>query len=385
VAFSAKKNTVAYQLQGRPLMMRRDLSATPMHVFADQIDHFRASATDSMVPEKHALWFYLANHAMHCIAQAFDPYEPLPDPVLAICEEYHDRAARSMLRAVYYVAVITAREARHLENKSEMQPIIAKHFGQPCADALKAYKDTSEISNTMSVFRNNLKDVSIGDFAASLQYTHYYGSYSSSFGGPAWGQVTDPLVSFVRGHTTAEMFLDTVWTLAHNGGPIFNKGMLYNNYGAGLYEILDVQRSGQIPALVRSKGMMPYPYPTSLFSHTHVDNEMIEFARRVHEEVPGAADFARQPVDWIKVHELGSMHPYSKYMTPAQQKAAPPFKAGKKPKVIYPAPLEAVAPPGPGVIPPVPLPNGHMTTETHVLITQKIGVKKIPRKVPEHA
>ena len=61
--------------------------------------------------------------------------------------------------------------------------------------------------------------------------------------------MTDCLVRFVSGEFSAEMMLDTVWTLAHNGGPIFNKGQFYA-CTANALRILDVQRSGQIPEAV---------------------------------------------------------------------------------------------------------------------------------------
>jgi len=76
---------------------------------------------------------------------------------------------------------------------------------------------------------------------------YYKGSWPSSYGGPAWGGITDALVSMITGETSMEMLVDTGYTLAHNTAPIFNKGLnMYGHQDAHLLTILDVQRSGQM-------------------------------------------------------------------------------------------------------------------------------------------
>jgi hypothetical protein len=49
------------------------------------------------------------------------------------------------------------------------------------------------------------------------------------------------------------MMVDTGYTLAHNGGPIFNKGMMYSGYNHNIYALLDIQRSGQVPEYILDK------------------------------------------------------------------------------------------------------------------------------------
>ena len=50
----------------------------------------------------------------------------------------------------------------------------------------------------------------------------------------------------LTGTTSMEMLVDTGYTLAHNGGPIFNKGMMYTHYDSHFLTILDLQRAGQM-------------------------------------------------------------------------------------------------------------------------------------------
>ncbi len=71
-----------------------------------------------------------------------------------------------------------------------------------------------------------------------------------SYGGPKWGEVADCLRSYVTGQTSAEALLDTAFTLAHNNGPVFNKGYIYKHHTNRLIQILDIQAKGQIPQWV---------------------------------------------------------------------------------------------------------------------------------------
>ena len=100
------------------------------------------------------------------------------------------------------------------------------------------------------------------------------------------------------GKTSMEMMLDTAFTLAHNNGPIFNKGMMYSHYNASnLYRILDVQRSGQIPEMILYDKL-----------GTQYNLEPVKaLIKLVQEKVPQA--FGTY-VDWIKVEALGALHKY---------------------------------------------------------------------------
>jgi hypothetical protein len=67
--------------------------------------------------------------------------------------------------------------------------------------------------------------------------------------------VAHTLNRVVHGEISMEAFMDTAWTLEHNNGAIFNKGMLYTMYGPNLAKILDVQRAGMIPQLMAESGV----------------------------------------------------------------------------------------------------------------------------------
>jgi hypothetical protein len=98
----------------------------------------------------------------------------------------------------------------------------------------------------------------------------------------------------VYGEFTPEMFGDTAFTLAHNNGPMFNKGMLYSNYSSEFKKILDVQRSGQIPQYLSEKVFIGDVVPT------YMAEAVVVFPA----ELTGT-------VDWYKVEALGALGNYA--------------------------------------------------------------------------
>ena len=111
--------------------------------------------------------------------------------------------------------------------------------------------------------------------------------------------INDCLCRFVNGEFTAEMMLDTIWTLQHNGGCLFNKGFCYTHESSTLARILDVQRSGQIPeAVLTDDQTQPF-----------VQTELKSIMQALKAAFTGKIG---EYVDWYKVEALGSVHKYGK-------------------------------------------------------------------------
>jgi len=97
--------------------------------------------------------------------------------------------------------------------------------------------------------------------------------------------------------TSAELMLDTGYTLAHNNGPIFNKQVLYHPHDTTeLKKILDVQRAGMIPQMVHSGA-------SKFVSLAH---------RKFHEKALAllGEEFGG-PVNWFTVENLGAVQSYT--------------------------------------------------------------------------
>lgn len=321
MSVNAPKNTLAYQRKGRPLALQRDLSDASIVDVSQRMKKYANGVDTTVKPETEALWFYLLNHAVSEIELRYDPDEPLPPKALQVLEVYNDRAAQIAVRAFYYLLLITCRESRHCHTKSAVAAQCLAQWGPDAGSALNHYPDTAAVANVAAVFEGVGKACTLRQITEVVRASFYYpGAYGGGYGGPAWGAVSDCLVAYVSGHYSAEMMADTVWTLCHNNGPIFNKGMLYGMYDSTLKEILDVQRSGQIPQLINAKGKKKYG------SLKHVDPAMQNFVKLLREAVPDSVAFSTSDVDWNVVHQLGSLNQYSAYGATAPHKSIKPPK-----------------------------------------------------------
>lgn len=323
MTISLDRNTLAYHLTHRPLARAVDLTHVPLTDVVGQMNTFfdhdnlyhgcdgptglhSAKEPAKGNPEADALYFYMLNHAMSLVRQRVHPLQPL-GPYLPVVETYFREASVRAVRMICYMLLICTREARH-DHKAPHTSM-----GEVLAKFHSSLKGQGSDDAAMQL-RKHPPNVSLGQYTEFLTKVFYKGQFSSGYGGKAWGQVADVLNDYVHGKLSAEMLMDTAFTLCHNNGPIFNKGMLFSTYGKAIYRILDVQRSGQIPQYVASSEMGVTPAVSSLHSNL--------------EHILGD-DFTGY-VDWYKVEALGSKNKYpkekadqaSKYGVPAGYSAA---------------------------------------------------------------
>lgn len=306
---SLNKDTLAYQMSARPGIQLRDVSSVPLRGVVKSMNEFMSlgnvlplagikagSEPVQVSPNIEALIFYMLNHAVSIIRQQKHVYEPL-GASLPIVETYHDQLSIRSARMFYYLLLICTRESRH-EKTSYSDSLwinLRKKYGTEISSFHQSIKGGSPIG-TADKFRASAPDTKLGNYTQFLSEIFHTGKYHSSYGGKAWAAVADVLRDFVHGKITAEMMMDTAFTLAHNNGPIFNKGMLFDQHTNDIYTILDVQRSGQIPQLVGNKeSQSSSSFVTKLWDQCHA--------------VLGSSFEGH--VDWFLVEELGAMKTYS--------------------------------------------------------------------------
>lgn len=295
VVLSDPTDTLAYH-QSRVFTTQRDMRETPAGDVAKAIKKYMASVNDKAVkPESEALWFYGMNHAVALIATRRAPLEPMTEQERQIVEVYHKQCAKSAVRAFYYLVLICTREARHSHSKKDDASKLKEMFGKEIADFFCTGNGSE--GDIHQKFLKNTPKASIGAYVEALRWQFYHSKFSGGYGGKAWGAVTDCLVRFVTGEYSAEMMMDTVWTLCHNNGPIFNKGHLYAMYTGNLVRILDIQRSGQVPqAILHDQKVSP-------FVDISLRTTMLLAQKMFPDDI---GDF----VDWYVVEALGSVHKY---------------------------------------------------------------------------
>lgn len=244
-------------------------------------------------PESLAIEFYLLNGATAMLAQQVDSNAPLTGGQQSLLTNYYASMQNIGHRAFFYLLLICTRETRHCKETEALVEACKPLGAYPFWTSL--YSDM-EPSQAVKHFVANPPNISLENYTEHLVKCFETGKHKSGFAGEPWAAVARPLRDFVHGTITMEVLLDTVWTLAHNNGPIFNKGMLFNNYTGDLQKILDVQKAGQMPNLVEFK------------ESVYVEGYHLTLLNLCQSVLP---DFGGEPVNWQRVLDLGgsNWHP----------------------------------------------------------------------------
>ncbi|QIN95303.1 hypothetical protein DLP3_140 [Stenotrophomonas phage vB_SmaS_DLP_3] len=312
------KDTVASLLaipQARPV----DMTQINAQSVAKRIRLYRSSCGKAS-PDGQALRFYGLNQCMAVIAKKYGQHGVLPPHMKAVAEAYVRELVAQTERMFGYMLLITTRESRHVHSaKNDFEKKFAAQFGKAANDFNQLINGSGS-DGAVERFLENAPDMPIGTYARSLEWCFFHGGFNGSYGGKPWGNIAKTLADAVTGVTSMEIMVDTAYTLAHNNGPIFNKGMMYSGYTDAIYKILDVQRSGQVVELCRS-GVMS--------AHLK-EKDLLPLFDAVVKEFP--EEFGEY-VDWIKVEKLGSVKKYPHEIAEQKKKygeaLGPEFKGMK--------------------------------------------------------
>lgn len=281
-------------IKAGPLFTKRSRAGVLVPQVAAQLKKYLSPAGQAHV-EQEALLFYMLNHMFWAISRKRAALEILTPGELMLARSYDQAASTIAKRLFYYTLLITTREARHMHKSPSLYATLKSKYGPEFIDF---HKNLGSESSVIDALMNKPPVMRLGDYTAAVAELFYKGPFSGGYGGKPWGDIAETLRKLVYGETTFEMFADTAFTLCHNGGPMFNKGMLYHMYeSSSLFKILDVQRSGQIPELVRDKGS------------SHVTSELASLI------IPFTAEYPNETgkfVDWFRVEAAGSIHKYPK-------------------------------------------------------------------------
>lgn len=314
MALTDPKNTLAYH-NSRVFTSQRDMSDVPLHFVVGQLKTYLDSTKSWVRPEAEATIFYSLNHGMALIGARKAPLQPLDEWEERFARYYHHRTSVIAARAFYYLLVICNREARHNKSMVQNHKEMTTKFGAPCADFFR-YSGAGEEGIHQHLL-NKTPACSVGTFVDAIRWQFYNSEWSGGFGGAAWGAVTDCLCRFVKGEYSAEMMVDTVWTLSHNNGPIFNKPYLYvDQDDTDLLRVLDIQRSGQMV-----EGAM---FDETVSDYVTFDGEYVKAIKSMVERYPG--EFGAY-VDWFKVSNLGGIGYYAHDQAKQEQNLSPEEKA----------------------------------------------------------
>jgi len=328
------KDTLAY-FNAAPQTHQHDLSGLPTAVLAAATLKYK-NACDHQSPNDHAVSFYVLNHCASIVRKLFTVNEPLPEWAQTIMQTYTDVTMSQGERMLHYILCITTREMRHLKSCTPtFWGKVKKEFGEIGVEVLKNISSNGDENTAMDKYLKTPPDMTIGEYTRLLSFAFHKGGstagWAGSYGGPPWGNVTDAGGAMLDGTTSLEMLVDTGFTLAHNGGPIFNKGLMYTHYDGHFMTILDVQRSGQMLDLMAEANTLHVKKtPDALAATMLIQNHRPQ-------EFKGYVDW--KLVDELRPEKDKNEHPnkYAKQTAAqVQPKAKPVVAAPKVAKVAKP-------------------------------------------------
>jgi hypothetical protein len=251
-------------------------------------------------PESDALLFYYMNHAYGLLQQKYGLHRPMDEFDHAAAKIYFEAVSDMSVAMFGYLCMITMRESRHAYKDSRLEDLYSKypsHFET-------WHKKIQDGTKSWEIFIDHPINMDLGSMVDFIYECFDTCGFDSSFGGVKWREVTHCLKRFVDGETSMEVMLDTSFTLAHNTGPIFNKGYYYlTQDNEKLMMILDCQRAGQIPQLVWSGIFDQHISPTMVEAFDSVSYLIVEQVEYVD-------------VDWQKVMDLGAVGSYKGLVKP---------------------------------------------------------------------
>ena len=252
-------------------------------------------------PDADAINFYGANHLAMLVAQNFTPNEKLPDFARDALRFYRTTLAEQAMRMFHYMLLITTRESRHVKHTSKfpaLEKSIKEKQGEFCMEFNSKINGKGS-GQTAEFFCDHPPEGPLGPYVQSLERIFFEGSFSGGYGGKPWGEIAANLRRCVEGEISLETMVDTGYTLAHNNGPTFNKGMMYSMYSSEFLQILDVQRAGQIPnAVVEGRW-------------GHASSGTAELKALIHEFRKHMPEKIGTYVDWYAVEAAGALGSYS--------------------------------------------------------------------------
>lgn len=345
-------NTLAH-FNAAPQTHTHDLSDIPTLVFAEATKLYRDTCGQT-TPQEDAVTFYTLNHCASLVRKTFTENEPLPEWAQTIMQSYTDACMAQGERMLHYILSITTREMRHVSGSTTFWSGLTKAVGPAMMNFIKINKGHNE-NDAVQKYMHHPPQVSIGTFIEGMSYGFWKGwgdytpenweaNWSGGYGGPKWALVADAAKAMLTGQTSMETLVDTGYTLAHNGGPIFNKGMMYSSQNANmLLTALDVQRSGQMLDLMFETQTMGVKKTPAAEAAATLIKEYLPQA------VKGYLDW--NLVDALRPEKEKTESP-TKYDAVTKKQAKPAVKEAKpkptKPKTV--APVPPVAAPAPLVV-----------------------------------
>jgi hypothetical protein len=293
--------TIQEHLVQSGVYVSRDISTVKVSDFARGVLSFKSNQGVLKDPQIEALNYYITNQIIADTLLNFEKLEVLPSNLDILVSQSITSIPNIAARMVSYLFLIVTREARHcLWSSDKFHEKVVSKYGSEFYKFIRGVEDSKD-SGYISVLLSNMPEMSLGLYIEALEFIFQKGLFKKSFGGSPWYNIACTLGSFIRGKSNPDMLVDTSFSLSHNCGSIFNKGMIYSQHDSSLLLILDAQRSGQIMRLM-DKGI--------LSEKISVDVNSITIFLEVAEAYHSIFKKERAELDYDLMMQLGAVGKY---------------------------------------------------------------------------
>jgi hypothetical protein len=242
--YDLPKNTMLTYCSN-PMFEQMDFGEVPVATLAKEIEKFKKNSK-MVVPESDALTFYFMNHAFHVMKSRLHPLERLSDDMAFVADQHIRNTNQVAKRLFFYSVIIAIEEARYMPSQDDrFFEFLNRSYGREFCEYVKGG------------FKGGLTDfgkldMTCGVFTTAMMSVFAFGKWQPGFGGRGWVPIAALVSDCANGTLSFEAMADQAFSLCHNNGSMFNKGHLYSQYSHFIYNILDIQDSGQIPQWIAS-------------------------------------------------------------------------------------------------------------------------------------
>lgn len=216
------------------------------------MDKFISVNDGAMIhPEEDIIRFYLGAHILGVVESKYGVDTELPADVAELVKTHHSNMEEVFFRIFTYIMLISVGESRHGKIHSKSSAIL-KQYGTDVKNFGSTVNGKQNRSGARHEFLNSDRDLLDFSRYCDWMFVNCFAGMGS-YGGQKWKNISQKITQVLEGEISPFTMVDVAWALVHNTGSIFNKNTIYNHEisGGGLTQLLDMQRGGAIPALIK--------------------------------------------------------------------------------------------------------------------------------------
>lgn len=257
-----------YKHNANPLYTQHRFSHVSFNELTQEIKSFKAKH-GCKVPESEAIMFYLVNNILHTVKSKYGELENLPEEVYKLTQKCDNISTRISKALFFHVCLVgNGMLYTYLRNmEKHQQEYFEQNYGKGFIEYLE--KKTNQLESI------KVNDLTINQFLGGMSNVYSIGKLI------AWGKPYSMIIKTAHKVSNGTYSLytgaDHIWSLCHNGGTILNKGIgnVFSVASNFIFDILDVQDSGQIPAWIHAN-------PT----HQYINNEISSIYKEYYKLFP---------------------------------------------------------------------------------------------------